>query len=139
VIVDSTLKVEGRENVWSLGDCTRVPNAATPGQFDPPTCQHALRQARRLAKNIVAEPKPYRYRMLGQVATLGRHKGIADVLGLRFRGFIGWFITRTYHLYQLPLVRRKLRVVTDWTVGLFFRRDIAELSMLGHAGPLGDE
>ena len=77
--------------------------------------------------------------MLGQVATLGRHKGIADVLGLRFRGFLGWFITRTYHLYQLPLVRRKLRVVTDWTVGLFFRRDIAELSMLGHAGPLGDE
>jgi NADH:quinone reductase (non-electrogenic) len=139
VIVDSTLKVEGRENVWSLGDCARVPNAATPGQFDPPTSQHALRQARRLAKNIVGEPKPYRYRMLGQVATLGRHKGIADVLGLRFRGFIGWFITRTYHLYQLPLVRRKLRVVTDWTVGLFFRRDIAELSMLGHAGPLGDE
>jgi NADH dehydrogenase len=139
VIVDSTLKVEGRENVWSLGDCARVPNTATPGQFDPPTCQHALRQARRLAKNIVGEPKPYRYRMLGQVATLGRHKGIADVLGLRFRGFIGWFITRTYHLYQLPLVRRKLRVVTDWTVGLFFRRDIAELSMLGHAEPLGDE
>jgi NADH dehydrogenase len=81
VVVDSTLKVEGRENVWSLRDCARVPNAATPGQFDPPTCQHALRQARRLAKNIVGEPKPYRYRMLGQVATLGRHKGIADVLG----------------------------------------------------------
>ena len=139
VVVDSTLKVQGRENVWSLGDCARVPNTATPGQFDPPTCQHALRQARRLAKNIIGEPKPYRYRMLGQVATLGRHKGIADVLGLRFRGFIGWFITRTYHLYQLPLVRRKLRVVTDWTVGLFFRRDIAELSMLGHPGPLGDE
>ena len=93
------------------------PNEATPGQFDPPTCQHALRQARRLAKNLRGEPKPYRYRMLGQVATLGRHKGIADVLGLRFRGFIGWFITRTYHLYQLPLVTRKLRVVTDWTVG----------------------
>ena len=139
VTVDPTLKVEGRDSVWSLGDCARVPNAATPGQFDPPTCQHALRQARRLAKNIRGEPKPYRYRMLGQVATLGRHKGIADVLGLRFRGFLGWFITRTYHLYQLPLVRRKLRVVTDWTVGLFFRRDIAELSMLGHAGPLGDE
>jgi len=139
VTVDPTLKVEGREHVWSLGDCARVPNAATPGQFDPPTCQHALRQARRLAKNIRGEPAPYRYRMLGQVATLGRHKGIADVLGLRFRGFIGWFITRTYHLYQLPLLTRKLRVVTDWTVALFFRRDIAELSMLGHSGPLDDE
>ena len=71
------------ENVWALGDCARVPNEATPGRFDPPTCQHALRQARRLAKNLGGEPAPYRYRMLGQVATLGRHKGIADVLGLR--------------------------------------------------------
>ena len=139
VKVSPTLCVETRDNVWSLGDCARVPNAATPGQFDPPTCQHALRQARRLAKNLRGDPKPYRYRMLGQVATLGRHKGIADVLGLRFRGFIGWFITRTYHLYQLPLMTRKLRVVTDWTVGLFFRRDIAELSMLGHAGRRGDD
>jgi NADH:quinone reductase (non-electrogenic) len=139
VKVTSTLCVEERENVWSLGDCARVPNEATPGRFDPPTCQHALRQARRLAKNLRGDPKPYRYRMLGQVATLGRHKGIADVLGLRFRGFLGWFITRTYHLYQLPLVTRKLRVVTDWTVGLFFRRDIAELSMLGHAGRPGDD
>ena len=139
VKVYPTLCVEGRENVWSLGDCARVPNEATPGQFDPPTCQHALRQARRLAKNLQGEPRPYRYRMLGQVATLGRHKGIADVLGLRFRGFIGWFITRTYHLYQLPLLTRKLRVVSDWTVGLFFRRDIAELSMLGHAPKLGDD
>ena len=139
VKVGPTLSVEGREHVWALGDCARVPNEATPGRFDPPTCQHALRQARRLAKNIRGEPKPYRYRMLGQVATLGRHKGIADVLGLRFRGFAGWFITRTYHLYQLPLLTRKLRVVTDWTVSLFFRRDIAELSMLGHASPLGDD
>ncbi|MEO8289574.1 MAG: NAD(P)/FAD-dependent oxidoreductase [Gaiellaceae bacterium] len=139
VIVDETLKVENRTNVWSLGDCARVPNRATPGEFDPPTCQHALRQARRLAKNLRGEPKPYSYRMLGQVATLGRHKGIADVLGIRFRGFAGWFITRTYHLYQLPLLTRKLRVVVDWTVGLFFRRDIAELSMLGHPAPLRDE
>jgi NADH dehydrogenase len=139
VKVGPTLCVEERRHVWALGDCARVPNEATPGQFDPPTCQHALRQARRLAKNLRGEPKPYRYRMLGQVATLGRHKGIADVLGLRFRGFIGWFITRTYHLYQLPLVTRKLRVVTDWTVGLFFRRDIAELSMLGRASRLGDD
>ena len=133
VIVDSALEVEGEENVWALGDGARVPNEATPGQFDPPTSQHALRQARRLAKNIArGERRAYRYRMLGQVATLGRYKGIADVLGLRLTGFLGWFVTRTYHLYQLPLLTRKLRVVTDWTTSLFFRRDIAELSMLGH-------
>ena len=136
VLVGPTLRVEGRENVWSLGDNAHVPNEATPDHPDPPTCQHALRQARRLAKNLKGESKPYRYKMLGQVATLGRYKGIADVLGLRFRGFIGWFITRTYHLFQLPLVSRKLRVVVDWTVALLFRRDIAELSMLGHPAPL---
>ena len=131
VVVDSTLRVEGMQNVWALGDGARVPNEATPGQPDPPTCQHALRQARRLAKNLRGEAKPYRYRMLGQVATLGRYKGIADVLGVRLRGFPGWWVTRTYHLYQLPLLSRKLRVVTDWTTSLLFRRDIAELGMLG--------
>jgi NADH dehydrogenase len=132
VKVDELLRVEGHEHVWALGDDAAVPNAATPGEVDPPTSQHALRQARRLAKNLAGDRKPYRYRMLGQVATLGRYKGIADVLGLRFTGFLGWFITRTYHLYQLPLFSRKLRVVADWTTSLFFRRDIAELSMLGH-------
>jgi NADH dehydrogenase len=140
VMVDETLRVKGAENVWALGDCARVPNAATPGAFDPPTSQHSLRQARRLARNLTSgEIRPYRYRMLGQVATLGRHKGIADVMGLRLRGFVGWFVTRTYHLYQLPLASRKLRVVVDWTVGLFFRRDIAELGTLGHPRPLRDE
>jgi NADH dehydrogenase len=139
VRVDSTLRVEGMPTIWALGDCARVPNEATPGAPDPPMSQHALRQARRLAKNLRGEPKPYRYRTLGQVASLGRHKGIADVMGLKLRGFLGWWVTRTYHLYQLPLFSRKLRVVTDWTVELLFRRDIAELGMLGHPRRLGDE
>ncbi len=130
VRVDSTLRVEGREHVWALGDCAAVPNLATPEHPDPPTSQHALRQARRLARNLVGTPRPYRFRMIGQVAVLGRYRGIADVFGIPIRGFAGWWITRTYHLYQLPLLSRKLRVVADWTVSLFFRRDIAELSML---------
>jgi NADH dehydrogenase len=138
VRVTSTLRVEGRNDVWALGDCASVPNEATPGQSDPPTSQHALRQARRLAANLHGPVRPYRYRMLGQVATLGRYKGIADVLGLRLRGFPGWFVTRTYHLYQLPLLSRKLRVVTDWTTSLFFRRDIAELGLLSRPHRLGD-
>jgi NADH:ubiquinone reductase (H+-translocating) len=138
VEVDELLRVRGRANVWALGDCARVPNtkADTP---DPPTCQHALRQARRLAKNLQGDVAPYGYRMLGQVATLGRYKGIADVLGLRLRGFLGWFVTRSYHLYQLPLVSRKLRVVVDWTVALLFKRDIVELSILGHPHGLEDD
>ena len=136
VRVDDTLRVEGHEHVWALGDGARVPNRAS-GEPDPPTSQHALRQSRRLAKNLAGEIKPYRYRMLGQVATIGRYKGIAEILGLGLTGFLGWFVARTYHLYQLPLLSRKLRVVTDWTVALFFRRDIAELGMLGHRQPLG--
>jgi NADH:quinone reductase (non-electrogenic) len=132
VRVDEYLRVEGHEGLWALGDGAAVPNGATPGHTDPPTSQHALRQARRLAKNLLGERRPYAYKMLGQVATLGRYKGIADVMGLPLRGFPGWFVTRTYHLYQLPLLTRKLRVVTDWTTSLFFRRDIAELSALGH-------
>ena len=132
VRVDPLLRVEGHERVWALGDGAAVPNQATPGRVDPPTCQHALRQARVLAKNLAGEPQPYAYRMLGQVATLGRYKGIADVMGIPIRGFPGWFVTRSYHLFQLPLVTRKIRVVVDWTTSLFFRRDIAELSGLGH-------
>jgi NADH dehydrogenase len=138
VRVDSMFRVEGREHLWALGDGARVPNELTPHP-DPPTCQHALRQARRLSKNLSGPAKPYRFRMLGQVATLGRYKGIALVFGLPLRGFVGWFVTRTYHLYQLPLFSRKLRVVADWTVALLFRRDIAELGRLGHPRGLGDE
>jgi NADH dehydrogenase len=132
VVVDELLRV--RDHVWALGDCALVPNTKAD-RPDPPTCQHALRQARRLAKNLGGDPQPYGYRMLGQVATLGRYKGIADVLGLRLRGFPGWFVTRSYHLYQLPLVSRKLRVVVDWTVALLFKRDVVELGTF----PLNEE
>jgi NADH dehydrogenase len=131
VRVDEHLRVESRTDVWALGDCARVPNAAA-SEPDPPTSQHALRQARRLTRNLTRRPETYRYRMIGQGATLGRYKGIAEIFGLRFRGFLGWFATRTYHLYQLPLLTRKARVVADWTVSLFFRRDISELGSLGH-------
>jgi NADH dehydrogenase len=136
VEVDEFLRVRGHEHVWALGDCALVPNTRSD-RPDPPTCQHALRQARRLARNLSGPPEPYGYRMLGQVATLGRHKGIAEVLGLNLHGFLGWWVTRSYHLYQLPLAQRKLRVVVDWTVALFFRRDIAELGRLGHPEKLG--
>jgi NADH dehydrogenase len=131
VQVDEELRVLDRRDIWALGDCARVPNAAAE-QPDPPTSQHALRQARALARNLGGKPRPYRYRMIGEGATLGLYKGIAEIFGLRLRGFLGWFATRTYHLYQLPLFTRKARVVTDWTIALLFRRDVAELGSLGH-------
>jgi NADH dehydrogenase len=141
VTVDGALRVDGMPGVWALGDSAAVPNAATPGRTDPPTCQHALRQSRILARNIKAQIagrplRRYHYRMLGQVATLGQHKGVAEVLGLELKGWPGWWFTRTYHLYQLPLPSRKVRVVADWTVDLFFRRDVAELGSFDEAGPL---
>ena len=134
LVVDDHLRVEGMEHVWALGDCAAVPNAATPGVLDPATCQHALRQARRLTKNLRGKLKPYRYRTLGQVASLGRHHGIAQLPGARLRGFLGWTVARTYHLLQLPSFGRRSRVVTDWITSGLFRRDIAELTALNAVG-----
>jgi NADH dehydrogenase len=140
LVVDGHL--QAGDGVWGLGDSAAVPNAAAGGATDPPSCQHALRQARTLARNIAAAAhgeklRTYRYRMLGQAATLGRHKGVFEALGaFRFRGFPGWWLTRTYHLYQLPLMSRRTRVVSDWTVGLFVRRDVVELGSLGRPEPL---
>jgi NADH:ubiquinone reductase (H+-translocating) len=128
--VDSSLRVEGRENVWALGDCAQVPNLATPDVFDPPTCQHALRQSRRLAKNLAGESKPYRYRSIGQGATLGRDKGIADAMGVKLRGVLGSIFTRAYHLHQVPLRSRRLRVVTDGLLSHRLGRDMAPLGVM---------
>ena len=133
VLVDELLRVEGHDR--RLGArrlrARAEPRARRARSTRRPASTRCARPAAS-RRTSPATPKPYRYRMLGQVATLGRYKGIADVLGLRLRGFPGWFVTRTYHLYQLPLLTRKLRVVADWTTSLFFRRDIVELSELGH-------
>ena len=129
VAVDETLRVAGAPHVWALGDCAAVPNEATPGETDPATCQHALRQARRLARNLRTTPRPYRYRTRGQMATLGRRHGIAVVGRLRVRGLPGWLIARGYHVQQLPFVARRMRVLADWTAAALFRRDTAELSL----------
>jgi NADH dehydrogenase len=129
VRVDSSLRVAELENVWALGDCAAVPNAATDGQLDPPTCQHALRQARRLASNLRGTIKPYRYRTRGQMATLGRRHGIAVLGAVKVRGVLGWAVARGYHLLQLPFASRRARVMADWTAAAVFRRDVAELSL----------
>jgi NADH dehydrogenase len=129
VRVDSSLRVTELENVWSLGDCAAVPNAATDGELDPPTCQHALRQARRLASNLRGTVKPYRYRTRGQMATLGRRHGIAVLGAVKVRGVLGWAVARGYHLLQLPFASRRARVMADWTAAAVFRRDVAELSL----------
>jgi NADH dehydrogenase len=142
--VDPSLRVEGRKNVWALGDCAGVPNGATPGTVDPPTCQHALRQARRLVKNLGGKEQPYHYRMIGQGATLGRDRGIANLLGhVNFKGIAGSAFTRLYHLHQLPLFSRRLRVLADGMLSSWFGRDMAGLGVMersvGSPSPTGDK
>lgn len=134
VRVDETLRVVGARHIWALGDGAAVPNQATPGETDPATCQHALRQAKRLAGNLRGRAKPYGYRTLGQVASLGHRRGIAQIPGMRLRGYLGWLVTRGYHLLQLPSITRRSRVMTDWLTAALFRRDIAELSVLNSIG-----
>ena len=129
VRVDETLGVIDMPNVWALGDCAAVPNQATPGELDPATCQHALRQARRLARNLRGAPRAYRYRTRGQMATLGSRHGIAVVGGVRVRGVLGWLFARAYHLMQLPFASRRARVLADWSAAACFRRDVAELTL----------
>ena len=130
VRVDETLRVVGARHIWSLGDGAAVPNQATPGETDPATCQHALRQAKRLARNLRGAPRPYRYRTRGQIATLGTRHGVALLGRLPVNGVLGWHIARAYHLLQLPFASRRLRVLGDWTTAAMFRRDVAELSSL---------
>src|SRR5439155_11893122 len=134
VPVDDRLRVVGVEGAWASGACAAVPDLATGG-LSPPTAQHALRQARRLSKNLVAtlrgRPlKAFRYRNLGQLVSLGRYQGVARVPGLRLRGFPAWFLHRTYHVVRVPTLNRKVRIILDWTVALFFRRDVVQLGSL---------
>ncbi|MGH2677870.1 MAG: NAD(P)/FAD-dependent oxidoreductase, partial [Actinomycetota bacterium] len=98
LVVDRYLRVESAEEVWSAGDCAEVPDLATGG-ICPPTAQHALRQARRLAKNVIRALdgralKPFRYRQLGSLVSLGKYKGVARILGTKVRGFPAWFVHR---------------------------------------------
>ena len=130
IVVDATLQVDGRDDVWALGDCAAVPNAATPARTDPPTCQHALRQARHLAKVLTGSRRTYSYKSLGEGATLGRDKGIARVFGIQLRGLLAATVIRSYHLRQVPLLSRRLRILADGTISALFRRDIAELGTI---------
>ena len=136
LLADACLRVKGVEGAWTAGDCAAVPDLSAGG-FCPPTAQHALRQARQLVTNVASvlegrSPAPFRYRQLGALVSLGRYKGVATVLGIRVRGFPAWFLHRTYHLLRVPTLNRKVRIVLDWTVGLFFRRDVVQLGSLQH-------
>ena len=131
----AALQVDGVEGAWGAGDACAVPDLTQPGEFCSPSAQHAVRQAHRLADNIVAtlRGKPvadYRHKHAGSVASLGLHKGVAQVYGVKLRGLPAWFMHRTYHLSRVPTFNRKMRVVADWTLALFFRRETVSLGSL---------
>jgi NADH dehydrogenase len=130
-------RVKGYSNVWAIGDAAAVPDPANPARPCPPTAQHGLRQGKTVARNIAAtlhgeELTDFTYKTLGVFVDMGRYKAVAETMGIRWRGFPAWFLARSYHMLLMPGFRRRLRLVTDWTVDLFFSRDSSELGMLGH-------
>jgi NADH dehydrogenase len=133
VVATPFLQVEGVEGAWAAGDCAAVPDLSkNDGSFTGPSAQHAVRQARRLADNILAELRsepiqPYEHAYAGSVASLGLHKGVAEVYGVKLRGWPAWFMHRSYHLSRVPTLNRKVRVIGDWTLALFFRREVVSL------------
>jgi len=130
VPVDKHLRVRGSRNLWAVGDCARVPDPAVRGGTCPPTAQHATRQGRAVADNVVAvlsgaAPEPFRFRGLGFLVPLGRQSAAAELRGMRFSGLPAWLLWRGVYLWKLPGPQKRLRVLVDWTVELLFPRDIA--------------
>jgi NADH:ubiquinone reductase (H+-translocating) len=134
VLVDETLAVPNWPGVWALGDCAVVPDRRT-GRAHPPTAQHALREAKVTAENIVAtlrgrKTKAFDFVTLGQLAAIGRRVGVARVFGVNFSGFAAWWLWRTIYLSKLPRFEKKLRVAIDWTLDLLFARDFVQFLTL---------
>ena len=142
IAVDDTMRVQGHDGIWAIGDCAAVPDPAKRRRAaSPPTAQHALRQGRLVADNVAAtlghgRVRKFRYRTLGVFVDLGRRQAVAEMLGVKLRGFPAWWAARTYHMAMMPGTARKLRLIADWTVGLLFGRASAELGQLGHPQPL---
>jgi NADH dehydrogenase len=140
VTCDEYLRVRNADgsvvpDAWAAGDAAAVPDLTTGG-LCPPTAQHALRQAKRLARNLVAvsrgrAPRAFKYHNRGQLVSLGRYRGVAQLPGgIRLRGFPAWWLHRSYHLAKVPTLNRKVRISLDWTVALFFPRDVVALGSL---------
>ena len=130
VLVNRTLAIPGYGNVWALGDCASVPDTK-PGKICPPTAQAAIKEAAVLAHNIRASLlgcplKPFRFKSLGSLCIVGYHTACAEIKGLKFSGLFAWLLWRGVYLSKLPGLERKVRVLTDWTLELFFPRDIVQ-------------
>jgi NADH dehydrogenase len=128
IVTDEYLELPDWPGVWALGDCASVTDRKT-GRPYPPTAQHAVRQGKTVAKNVIAAirggaKRPFSFSTLGLLAAIGRRTGVANILGVNFSGFIAWFLWRTIYLSKLPRFEKKVRVALDWTLDLLFSKDL---------------
>lgn len=137
-----------RDGVWALGDCARVPNVDEEGAFHAPTAQNAVREAKRLAKNVLAsidgrpaDVAPFRYDVIGVLASIGAHTGVGVVYGIKVRGWLAWFMWRGYYWSLVPGIGGKARVGLDWFANFLFGSDPVQLKVdyadVGGMGPSG--
>ncbi|MGH3858336.1 NAD(P)/FAD-dependent oxidoreductase [Actinokineospora sp.] len=135
LVASTTLRVPGHEDLWTAGDSAAVPDLSAEGAWCAPSAQHAVRQAKLLADNIIRslrgrEPKPYKHSHAGSVASLGLHKGVAEIYGIRLRGVVAWLMHRAYHVTRVPTLNRKVRVMADWLMAFLLRRDVVSLGQI---------
>ena len=147
-VVKATMETS-RSGVWAIGDCARIPDIDEQGMFHAPTAQNAVREAKRLARNVMAaidgraqHIRPFRYEEIGTLASIGRHTGIGVVFGIRVRGWIAWFMWRGYYWTRVPGIGGKARVALDWFVHAIFGSDPVQLKVdypgqRGGMGPSG--
>ncbi|MDT4893910.1 MAG: hypothetical protein QOE97_2945 [Pseudonocardiales bacterium] len=133
----ANLTVKGVNGVFAAGDCAAVPDLTKddPNALCGPSAQHAVRQAKVLAENVASAVhggglRDYRHAYVGSVASLGLYRGVAEIYGIKLRGFVAWFMHRTYHVSRMPTLNRKIRVIADWTGALCFRREVVALGQI---------
>ena len=134
VIANSYIEVPEWPGVWALGDCAVIPDPGT-GKPYPPTAQHALRQGKVLAGNILAairggEKRPFVFTTIGLLASIGRRTGVARIMGVNFSGFVAWLLWRTIYLSKLPRFEKQVRVALDWFLDLLFSKDLVQFQTL---------
>ena len=139
-LVNDFLELPDWPGTWAVGDCAAIRDRRS-GKLYPPTAQHALRQGKVLAHNLEAAirrgaKRPFAFSMLGQLAAIGRRTGVASILGVHFSGFVAWFLWRTIYLSKLPRVEKKVRVALNWTLDLFFSKDLVRYSTDRAPAPL---
>ena len=145
IVTDRFMRVQGREDVWAIGDAAAVPDPAKRrAEASPPTAQHATRQGTAVGRNVAAatgtgSPKPFSYRTRGVFVDMGRRQAVALTFGVKWRGVPAWLLARSYYLSEIPGLKRKLRLLVDWMVGEAFGRDSAELGQIGRSPSLGAE